>query len=169
MAKLGKRRDADFTKKEMAELSACNSVSLFDHRMGNVSAHYNIDLSKLKQDKTVKKGESLYPAECGDLIALLARVYPLNPVSKQGDAEGHTTGTDVSVFYQALLEEIEELPNEIRETVYSLNSYPTAKKICIWTSRMIESLTKFVLNYVKQSHEDMGALLQRITVDMIFP
>ena len=33
MAKLEKRREADFTKKEMIELSGCSSAQDFDYKM----------------------------------------------------------------------------------------------------------------------------------------
>lgn len=48
MAKLEKRREADFTKKEMIELSGCSSAQDFDYKMKNISKYYDIDLNLLK-------------------------------------------------------------------------------------------------------------------------
>lgn len=50
MAKLEKRREADFTKKEMIELSGCSSAQDFDYKMKNISKYYDIDLNLLKID-----------------------------------------------------------------------------------------------------------------------
>lgn len=166
MAKQEKRRSVDFSKKEMTKLSACKSDAAFDYRMKKLAEHYGIDLSELKQDSDVRKGECFYPAECGELIALLARCYPFNPVSKQGNASDNTSGRDICAYYTVLVQEIEALPEELRDMVHSLPSYFTAKKLTIWTDRISRILMNFVLSYVEHAQEDMGALLQRLSVDM---
>ncbi|RKI38465.1 hypothetical protein D7V86_19490 [bacterium D16-51] len=166
MAKQEKRRSVDFSKKEMTELSACKSDAAFDYRMKKLAEHYGIDLSELKQDSDVRQGESFYPAECDELIALLARCYPFNPVSKQGNASDNTSGRDICDYYTVLVQEIEDLPEELRDMVHSLPSYFTAKKLTIWTERISGILMNFVLSFVEHTQEDMGALLQRLSIDM---
>ena len=96
MAKLEKRREADFTKKEMIELSGCSSAQDFDYKMKNISKYYDIDLNLLKIDSEIKGGESFYPAECGELIALLVRCFRENPGARTGaTAPDRTTASDV--------------------------------------------------------------------------
>ena len=63
------------------------------------------------------------------------------------------------------MEDIEKLPVELRELVYSLPSYFTTRRIQIWLDRLTPILTKFVYSYLAERGDDIGALLQRICVD----
>jgi len=60
MAKLEKRREADFTKKEMIELSGCSSAQDFDYKMKNISKYYDIDLNLLNRQTNYYKNK-----QCG--------------------------------------------------------------------------------------------------------
>lgn len=167
MAKLEKRREADFTKKEMIELSGCSSAQDFDYKMKNISKYYDIDLNLLKIDSEIKGGESFYPAECGELIALLVRCFRENPGARTGaTAPDRTTASDVKEYYTLLCDEVEKLSPEIKDMVYMLPSHFTTKRVTVWTDRVVTTLVQFMLHYIKEINEDMGALLQRISVDV---
>lgn len=165
MAKRSKRRKVDFSKNEMAKLSGCKSDKAFDYRMKNLSECYGINFSTLKSD-SIKGGESYYPAECGELIALLARCYKENPISKQGNASENTTGKEIKEYYQKIYKEIDSLPEEFKDMIYMLPSHFVSKRVEIWIERLINIFVDFILHYITQENEDIGALLQRLSVDI---
>lgn len=74
MAKQKKRREADFTTKEMADLSNCKSEQTFMNRLNSVCEHYGIDPMLFKMDETINSSENFFPAERGELLALLQRL-----------------------------------------------------------------------------------------------
>ena len=113
MAKKGKRREADFTRKEMKELSRCNSEAAFDYSLGVTCEHYKIDKEMFKMDSETKSGESYFPAEIGELLALLVRLYKSNPAVK-ATSNGYSAKV-IKEYYDEILQNIEKLPLEIRE------------------------------------------------------
>ena len=75
------------------------------------------------------------------------------------------TISEIGEYYESIMEDIEKLPVELRELVYSLPSYFTTRRIQIWLDRLTPILTKFVYSYLAERGDDIGALLQRICVD----
>ena len=168
MAKKERNRGVDFSRKEMATMSGCASVQTFDYRMRKLQEHYGLNINELKMsdDKALVGGETYYPAECGELIALLARSYEKNPASKAGNVSDRITAEQVAEYYEYICEEVENLPAVFRDMVYVLPSHFTTKRVAIWARRAVVSMEKFILHYVKEQNDDMGALLQRISVDI---
>lgn len=167
MPKLEKRREADFSKKEMIKLSKCSSAQDFDYKMKKLSEYYGIDLDLLKRESETKGGESFFPAECGELIALLIRCYRDNPGTRTGSTvSDRTTASEVKNYYTILCDEVEKLSPEIRDMVYMLPSHFTTKRVTVWTERIVDTLVQFMLHYIREKNEDMGSLLQRISVDV---
>lgn len=50
--------------------------------------------------------------------------------------------------------------------VYVLPSHFTTNRISIWIKRLVPIMTQFILSYVDEQGEDIGALLQRLCVDI---
>lgn len=166
MAKQKKRREADFTTKEMADLSNCKSEQTFMNRLNSVCEHYGIDPMLFKMDETINSSENFFPAECGELLALLVKYYKDNPaVNENKDLKG-VTAQNICTFYKEMMEDIDKLPDEIKNMVYALPSHFTSNRITIWIERLIPIMTQFILSYVDEQGEDMGALLQRLCVDI---
>lgn len=165
MAKKGKRREADFTRSEMTFLSDCKSEAAFKYSFESMCEYYGINKQDFKMDKDVKGGESYFPAECGELVALLVRAYKSNPAVKPETYE-KMTAAGIKLYYDELLDEIDRLPKEIRDMVYSLPSHFTSNRVAIWMERLLPILSEFVIGYIDEKGEDIGALLQRMCVDI---
>jgi len=166
MAKKKKRREADFTTEEMAYLSDCKSEQTFMNRLNLVCDHYGIDPMLFKMDEDANGSENFFPAECGELIALLVKFYKDNPAVKADKDLKGVTAESICTFYKEMMEEIDNLPDEIKDMVYALPSHFTSNRITIWIERLVPILTQFILSYVDEQGEDMGALLQRLCVDV---
>ena len=114
MAKQKKRREADFTTKEMADLSNCKSEQTFMNRLNSVCEHYGIDPMLFNMDETINSSENFFPAECGELLALLVKYYKDNPaVNENKDLKG-VTAQNICTFYKEMMEDIDKLPDEIK-------------------------------------------------------
>ena len=113
MPKMGKRREADFTRKEMTEMVGAKSGTAFDYSLGLTSDHYKLDKELFKMDSETKSGESYFPAEIGELLALLVRLYKSNPAVK-ATSNGYSAKV-IKEYYDEILQNIEKLPLEIRE------------------------------------------------------
>ena len=165
MAKKSKRREADFSVEEMAEKSGCKTKMTFMNRLKEVCEFYEIDINSFKMDGDTKGGESYFPAECGELLAILVKGYTCNPGMKKERVTHAVTISEIGEYYEFIMDDIEKLPVELRELVYSLPSYFTTRRIQIWLDRLTPILTKFIYSYLAERGDDIGALLQRICVD----
>lgn len=163
MPKMEKRREADFTRKEMTEMVGAKSGTAFDYSMGLACDHYKLDKELFKMDSDTKSGESFFPAEIGELLALLIKAYKSNPAVK-ATSNGYSA-KNIKEYYEEILGNIEELPKEIKDMVYTLPSHFTSNRISIWLERCLPILTNFVVSYMEEKGEDLGALMQRICVD----
>ncbi len=114
----------------------------------------------------IQHSENFFPAECGELLALLVKYYKDNPAVK-GDKElKGVTAQNIYTFYKEMMEDIDKLPEEIKNMVYVLPSHFTTNRISIWIKRLVPIMTQFILSYVDEQGEDIGALLQRLCVDI---
>lgn len=166
MAKKKKRREADFTTKEMADLSNCKSEQTFMNRLNSVCEHYGIDPMLFKMDETIKSSENFFPAECGELLALLVKYSKDNPAFNDNKELNGVTTQNICTFYKEMMEDIDKLPDEIKNMVYALPSHFTSNRITIWIERLVPIMTQFILSYVDEQGEDMGALLQHLCVEI---
>ena len=166
MAKKKKRREADFTTEEMAYLSDCKSEQTFMNRLNSVCEHYGIDPMMFKMDEGTNRSENFFPAECGDLLALLVKYYKDNPAVKADKDLKGVTSKSICTFYKEMMDDIDKLPDEIKNMVYAMPSHFTSNRIILWIERLVPIMTQFILSYVDEKGEDMGALLQRLCVDI---
>ena len=166
MAKKKKRREAEFTTEEMAYLSDCKSEQTFMNRLNSACEHYGIDPMLFKMDKEINSSENFFPAECGELLALLVKYYKDNPAVKADKELKGVTAKNICTFYKEMMDDIDKLPDEIKNMVYALPSHFTSNRITIWIERLVPIMTQFILSYVDEQGEDMGALLQRLCVDI---
>lgn len=62
----------------------------------------------------IQHSENFFPAECGELLALLVKYYKDNPAVK-GDKElKGVTAQNIYTFYKEMMEDIDKLPEEIK-------------------------------------------------------
>ena len=52
------------------------------NRLNSACEHYGIDPMLFKMDKEINSSENFFPAECGELLALLVKYYKDNPAVK---------------------------------------------------------------------------------------
>lgn len=166
MAKMKKRREADFTTKELAELSGCNSEQTFTNRLKAVCEHYNIDPNLFKLYGEQDKGENFFPVECGELIALLVRLYKDNPGAKNDINLKSVTTESICEFYKKIMDEIEELPEGIRNMVYVEPAYFTTQIVLMWLERSVSILTQYILSYIDEGEEDIGTMLKQLCISL---
>ena len=164
MAKMGKRREADFTRKEMTKMAGAKSEQAFEYSLEQACEHYKLERELFRMDSETKRGENFFPAEIGELLALLVKAYKSNPAVK-ATSNGYSA-QNIKAYYDELLEDIEQLPKEIKDMVYALPSHFTSNRVSIWLERCLPILTNFVVGYLNEKEEDIGALLQRICVDV---
>lgn len=164
MPKKEKRREADFTRKEMKKMVGAKSENAFTYSLEQTCNHYKLDRELFRMDNETKRGESFFPAEIGELLALLVKAYKSNPAVK-ATSNGYSA-QNIKEYYDEILNDIEKLPKEIKDMVYSLPSHFTSHRISIWLERSLPILTDFVVGYMEEKGEDIGALLQRICVDI---
>lgn len=166
MAKKEKRREADFTTSEMMKLSNCKSKQTFMNRLNLVCGHYGINPMLFKMDEEFNNSENIFPAECGELLALLVKHYKVNPAVKADKELKGVTSESIYVFYEELMKDIDQLPDEIKNMVYAVPSYFTTNRIMIWIKKLAPIITQFILSYIDEKGEDMGALLQYLCVNI---
>lgn len=166
MAKREKRRLMDFTKREMAELSGCANLVSFDNRMKKISDHYGFDSNLFKMDRDVAGGESFFPAECGELVALLARCYDKNPVSKRGNVQERITVSDIREFYEYIYKEVDKMSPTIRELVYMMPSYHAARWIGVYAEYIVKIMTNFMVLFTGNFNDDIIHMMNIVCTDL---
>ncbi len=168
MAKQEKRRLADYSTSEMVELCGMKASSTFENKRDKVFERYNINPDLFKMDPDIEVGgENYYPVVCAELLAILIRNWDKNPSSRKNANRDNVTVTQICDFYRALLEDVDNLPAELRGLIYkSCQSHFTTKCLVIWAERVVNGVTLFTTTHMEQARENIGKLCQALAIQL---
>ena len=166
MAKQSKRRLADYSTYEMVELCGMKASSTFENKRDKVFKRYGIDPTLFKMDPSIETGgENFYPVGCAELLAILIRNWDKNPSSRKNASRDNVTVTQICDFYRALLNDVENLPEELKGLIYkSCQSHFTTKCLVIWAERVVNGLALFTETHLDQTEENVGKLCEYLTI-----
>lgn len=168
MAKQKKRRVADYSTEEMVALCGLKTASTFENKKNKVFERYGIDSDLFKMDPGVKTGgENFYPVGCAELLAILIRNWDKNPSSRKNANRDNVTVTQICEFYRAVLDDVDNLPEELKGLIYKCcQSHFTTKSLVIWAERVVKGLALFTETHMDQPQENIGKLCQALSVQL---
>ena len=168
MPKQKKRRLADYSTSEMVQICGMKSSSTFENKRDKVFARYNINPDLFKMDPTIEVGgENFYPVVCAELLAILIKNWDKNPSSRQNANRDNVTVTQICDFYRALLQDVDDLPKELRGLIYKCcKSHFATKCLVIWAERVVNGLALFSKTHMDQAQENIGKLCQEIAIQL---
>ena len=168
MAKQKKRRIADYSTEEMVALCGLNTTSTFENKKNKVFERYEIDPDLFKIDPGVNTGgENFYPVGCAELLAILIRNWDKNPSSRKNANRNNVTVTQICEFYKAVLDDVDNLPEELKGLIYKCcQSHFTTKSLVIWAERVVKGLALFTETHMDQPMENIGKLCQALAIQL---
>ena len=112
-------------------------------------------------------GENFYPVGCAELLAILIKNWDKNPSSRKNANRDNVTVTQICEFYKAVLDDVDNLPKELKGLIYKCcESHFTTKSLVIWAERVVKGLALFTETHMDQPQENIGKLCQALSIQL---